>query len=131
MKGVDIMPADVRYKEFPGYLQVTALGQWEEADAKEEMEALREEAEKLGITRLLLDVRNLQAPENQMIRFATGVHIAKIWPPPFKLVALADPGLKDGFTENVAVTRGANFKVVTDEKDAIAWLLEGAHERGN
>lgn len=123
------MPADVRYKEFPGYLLATVLGQWEEADAKEEIEALREEAERLGITRILLDVRSLQAPKDQMIRFATGEHIAKTWPPPFKVVALAYPELKDGFTENVAVTRGANFTVVTDEKDAIAWLMEGANER--
>jgi hypothetical protein len=117
---------EVRYKECPGYLLVKVYGQWEELDAKEEIEALREEANKRGITRLLLDVRSMTAPESQAIRFATGEHIAKIWPPPFKVVALADPELKDGFTENVAVTRGAVFTVVTDEAAAIHWLMKGA-----
>jgi hypothetical protein len=117
------MAIEVRYRECPGYLLVTVYGQWEEFAAKEEIEALREEADRRGITRLLLDVRGMEAPESQAIRFATGEHIAKVWPPPFKVVALANPELKDGFTENVAVTRGAMFTVVTEEHRAIEWLL--------
>jgi hypothetical protein len=117
---------EVRYKECSGYLLVKVYGQWDEFAAKEEIEALREEADLRGITRLLLDVRNMQPPESQMTRLATGEHIAKIWPRPFKVVALADPELIDGFTENVAVSRGALFTVFSEEIAALEWLLEGA-----
>src|SRR6185369_8991963 len=43
------MTLEVRYAERPGYLLVRVCGKWEELDAKEEIEALREEAEKRGI----------------------------------------------------------------------------------
>jgi len=116
------MLLEVRYKEGPGYLLVKVCGKWEELDAKEEIEALRGEAEKRGFTRLFLDVRNMLPPESQMTRTATGGHIAKILTRPFRVVALAEPEMIDGITEYSAVSQGAVFKVFADEKAAIEWL---------
>src|SRR5512138_735324 len=120
-----IMLLEVRYKEGPGYLIVNAYGKWEELDVKEEIEALRGEAEKRGTTRLLLDVRNMLPPESQTTRIATGGYIAKVLPHPFRVVALAEPEMIDGITENSAVSQGASFKVFADEQAAIKWLNDG------
>ena len=117
------MTLEVRYAERPSYLLVRACGKWEELDAIEEIEALREEAEKRGITRLLLDVRNILPPDSQMTRLATGEYIANIFTRPFRVVALAEPEMIDGITENSAVSQGAIFKVFADEKAAIEWLM--------
>jgi len=118
------MALEVRYTERPGYLLVKACGKWEELDVIEEIEALREEAEKRGITRLFLDVRNMLPPESQMTRIATGGCIANIFTRPFRIVALAEPEMIDGITENSAVSQGAIFKVFADEKAATEWLNE-------
>ncbi len=75
------MPMEVRYRANEGYLLVKACGQWDKAEAKEEIEAIRDEANKRGQTRLLLDARDLLPPTSEMTRFYTGVHIAKILPP--------------------------------------------------
>jgi hypothetical protein len=119
------MALDVRYKKLPNYLLVMVHGKWEELDVKEEIEALREEADKAGITRLLLDVRNMLPPDSQMTRLATGGHIAKVLTRPFRVVALAEPEMIDGLTENSAVSQGATFKVFSDTQAAIEWLNDG------
>ena len=39
-----------------------------------------------------------------------------------KTAVLGDGEKMDKFTENVIVNRGGNFKLFTDEQDAINWL---------
>jgi hypothetical protein len=122
------MILEVRYAERPGYLLVRACGKWEELYVIEEIEALREEAEKRGITRLLLDVRNMLPPDSQMTRLATGEYIASVFTRPFRVVALAEPEMIDGITENSAVSKGALFKVFADEEAAIKWLMTDSND---
>ena len=119
------MPMEVHYKEGVGYLIVTVCGQWELGKAKQEMEALRDEANKRGHTRILVDVREMSPQKSDLTRYYTGEYIAKILPYPFRVAAIDSPEFINRFVENVAVNRGAFFAAFSQEKDAIEWLMKG------
>lgn len=119
------MNMEVSYQEGPGYLIIRARGDWLVDDAKRQMEAAREEADKRGLTRLFLDMRELSPPKNELVRFETGKQLARIWGHPFKVAALARPENITGFGETAAVNRGAHFAVFSDEKAALDWLRRG------
>jgi hypothetical protein len=122
------MSIEVHYHDRPGYLYVEAKGQWVLEDARQQIEKAREEADRRGCTRVLVDARELSAPNSELTRFYTGVHIAKVWRRPFKLASLARPEVINKFAENVAVNRGAHYAVFADEQAALDWLLQGAEE---
>jgi hypothetical protein len=119
------MPLEVRYIERAGYLLAKVCGQWEFGEAKQEMEALRDEANKRGHTRILVDVRDMSPQKSDLTRFYTGEYIASIFPYPFRLAVIDEPEFIDRFVENVAVNRGAFFSTFSQEEGAIAWLMKG------
>jgi hypothetical protein len=57
-----------------------------------------------------------------MDRFMAGEAIARLFPSPFKVVALRSDDLMDKFAENVAVNRSANAIVLSDIDEAVRWL---------
>jgi hypothetical protein len=121
------MPMEVQYKEGIGYLIVKVCGQWELGEAKQEMEALRDEANKRGHTRILVDVRDMSPQKSDLSRYYTGEYIAKILPYPFRVAAIDTPEFINRFVENVAVNRGAFFAAFAQEKAAIEWLMKGTN----
>ena len=79
------MTLQTTYLEGPGYLTVEVKGRWEEEDAKQTVEAIRDEANKCGLTRIFLDLSDFLPPTSAMTRFFTGEHIAKHWNNPFRV----------------------------------------------
>ena len=118
------MALDVRYHNETGYLAVEVSGLWEQNDAEQAIEAIRDEADKREQTRLFLDLRNFTPPKSRMTRFFTGEHIAKHWGRPFRVAGLWTPEFYDGFAETVAVNRSATIKVFIEKEKALEWLLK-------
>jgi len=122
---------DIIFHEMSGYLVVEISGSWDLDDAKQQIEAIQNRANQLGIARVLIDCRNLAAPKNTTTRFLTGEHIAKFWRPPIKVAAVGSPGMiSDKFAETVAVNRGAWFSAFLEEEKALRWLMEGSDGLG-
>ena len=124
------MSIELSYRQEPSYLFVELSGTWTTDDAKRAIEAIRSEADKRGLTRLLIDCRKFSKPDTEMTRFFTGEHIALIWGHPFKSVGVVRPEIYNGFAETVAINRGANVKAFFEEEEALEWLLEDSKKPG-
>ncbi len=66
------MTTEAHYSEGIGYLIAEVSGQRQKDDIKQIIENIRDEANRRGLTRLLIDIRNLLPPINDMDRFYTG-----------------------------------------------------------
>lgn len=106
------------------YLRLEIDGEWTVENARDGFEFARAEAQRLGQTRLLFDVRQLIPPRFELVRYRTGELMAEIFGARFKLAFLGRAEGITRFAETVAVNRGARVCVFADEKDAVAWLLE-------
>ena len=121
------MMLPITYDEGPGYLLAEVRGQWDEKDAEQTIDAIRDEAIQRSQTRILLDVCGLVPPRSRMMLFFAGEYIAKVLGHPFKLAALATRELyEDGFAETVAVNRGASILTFFEKEEALEWLLKGS-----
>ena len=96
------------------------------ANARRVIDEVHGEATKRGHVRLLFDLRNWLAPDTELTRFFSGLHLAKALPPPFKVAAFAFPEAINRLGENAAVNRGALFRIFSDEQSALHWLMEGS-----
>ena len=124
------MSIQLSYRQEPSYLFVELSGTWTTDDAKRAIEAIRSEADKRSLKRLLIDCRKFSKPDCEMTRFFTGEHIALIWARPFKSVGVLRPEIYNGFAETVALNRGANVKAFFEEEEALEWLLKDPKKPG-
>lgn len=115
---------DLSFEDTGDYLVVGAKGEWTREGADEGFQHVSQKARSLGRNRILLDVRELSAPQYEMDRFEAGEAIANLFPPPFKVVAVRTVEKMSKFAENVAVNRGAHAIVLTDIDEAVRWLTE-------
>lgn len=106
------------------HIAAVVTGQWTTDRAKDGIEFIAEEARKHKVTRILIDLFKLTPPKGEMTRFYTGVHMAELWRYPLRVALIAPAEKYNRFAENVAVNRGANIKVFTDEQEAMNWLLK-------
>ena len=116
------MKLDLSFENTGDYLHVRVRGEWKRQEIMAGIQNVAERAQKAGQTRILLDIRELSAPRNELDRFMAGEAIAKFFHSPFKIVAVRSVDLMDKFAENVAVNRGANFIVLSDFDEAVLWL---------
>jgi hypothetical protein len=113
---------DLSFEDTGIYLHVRVRGDWTRKEIIAGIQNVAERAQSVGQTRVLLDIRELSSPKNEMDRFMAGEAIARLFPSPFKVVALWSDDLMDKFAENVAVNRGANAIVLSDIDEAVRWL---------
>lgn len=78
-------------------------------------------AEQAGQTRILLNALALPSP-SRAERYHVGEVMAEIFPGGYRIALAFPPQLINGFSENVAVNRGASMRVTGDEASAFAWL---------
>jgi len=113
---------DLSFEDTGDYLHVRVRGDWTRQEIMAGIQNVAERVQSVGQTRVLLDIRELSSPKNEMDRFMAGEAIARLFPSPFKVVALRSKDLMDKFAENVAVNRGANAMVLSDIDEAVRWL---------
>ena len=122
------MSFKLSYRQEPKYLFVKISGQWTARSAEEAVEAVHDEAQKRGLTRLLIDTSEISQPDSELTRFRTGEYWAKILGPPFKGSFVITPDLYNGFAETVALNRGAVVATFFEEPAAVDWLLQQSGE---
>ena len=119
------MKASAEYFDESGYLRIRVLVSWTEANATRVIDEAHDEATKRGHVRLLFDLTKWLAPDMELTRFFSGLHLAKALDPPFKVAAFGVREAITRFGEDAAVNRGALFRVFSDEQSALRWLMEG------
>jgi hypothetical protein len=124
------MKASAEYFDKSGYLLIKVLVSWTEANATQVIDEAHDEATKGGHVRLLFDLRNWLAPDMELTRFFSGLHLARALDPPFKVAAFGFPEAITRFGEDAAVNRGAQFRIFSDEQSALRWLMEGYRDVG-
>lgn len=112
-------------EERDGYLHISVTGSWDLPGGRRLIDFVARAAREHGVTRVLVDGRSTDSVPSDVDRYdmgrlvaseLSGIRLALLYPAP-KTNKLA---------ENVAVNRGAMFRVLDDEEAAVGWLLEGA-----
>jgi len=106
------------------YARITADPPWTSERALQIIQEARMVAARLDTGRILFDLRRWDSPSSQMVRYDSGVFVAQLLNLPYRIAALANEEVVNYFGETVAVNRGADLRVFTDEAAALAWLLE-------
>ena len=112
----------IEYKTTSDFLLVTFNGLWTKDDMETSVKEIGIEAEKLKAKRILLNLRDLSSPLSEMNRFYAGELLASVLGK-YKIAGFAQTEKINRFGENVAVNRGARFKMFANEPDAIDWLI--------
>jgi hypothetical protein len=99
-------------------------GNWTIQDFQLAIKDISETCQEVGHTNILIDFRNMVLPLGIMYHFDAAISISELLRPPMRVVALSGLNKLDPFMEDVAVNRGANFRIQSDEAKAIEWLLE-------
>lgn len=118
------MSIELKFKKLEAYLFVEAGGPFTNSSVKQAIKAVRDKADALECTRILIDARKVSEPDGQLTRYYTGEYFAEFLPQPFKVALIKRHDDTDRFTETVAVNRGANYWVFSDEETAIQWLAK-------
>src|SRR5262245_58390381 len=105
------MSISLSYRQEPNYLVVDVSGEWTTANAAEAITAIHKEADTRGLTRLLIDIRELSKPATEMTRFFTGEYWAEVFHYDYKAAFVMRREFYNGFAENVAANRGALLDV--------------------
>ena len=106
------------------YLLFKFTGMYSLTEAEELVKKMHGQCLERKFDKLLADITEIEGVIPNMDRFSIGESIAEVFKHNFKSALLAKKDLINYFTENVAVNRGARFKIFSDEAEAIAWLME-------
>jgi hypothetical protein len=108
-----------------GCAVVRAEGDWEMADAMRTLRALIDTCRREGITRVLIDTRDVVDDVPILDRSDVGKTMASTADGPpiaFAVVCRAERVTPERFLELVANNRGGTVKVVTDPGEGFLWL---------
>src|SRR6476661_11098488 len=101
----------IDYSNNPDFLTVHIQGQWTTSEALQSIDNVKLMAERSGRTKLLFDLKDLGQPNDEMVRYNTGLKIAQTLVR-FKIACLLLPENTNYFGETVATNRGVNLKVL-------------------
>ena len=104
-------------------LLVVCKGEWIPDGVTRMLEGVREKTLALNQSRVLLDWRGVSKPEKNYYRIRGGVEVAEIVPRHVRLAVVYHQALINKLAENVAVNRGAGFRVCGDWDEAMGWLF--------
>ena len=116
------MRLELLFDQADGYLLARVQGKWTTDNVKRAIEEVSAEIRKSGYARLLVDARELSAPQHEYDRFLAGVHIANALRG-IDIAVLYPAELINKFVENVASNRGARLLVGSELDEALEWLL--------
>ena len=110
------------FQLYPEYLRVKLSGEF--PARIDVFEAIRDQAQERGRSRIFVDLLEVDIPPSNLDRFWAGKTLADVFQHRFKIVALARQDEINRTGENAAVNRGARFLVTADEEEALRWLLD-------
>ena len=114
---------EISIAQADGFVRITLSGEFPRGGRRDLMLAIREAADALGATHLLVDARRMPPPLSELDRHYAGVAVAEVLGGRFRVAVLFPGEQINKFAENTAVNRGAQMLVTADEAAAMAWLL--------
>jgi hypothetical protein len=116
------MKIQLSFKVFDDYLKIHLSGENLYPEINEILMTIKRLSEENNRTRILVDAWDL--PDiSDMEKFYIGEQGAKMFGHKIKIAMLRKPKHINKFTENVAVNRGGLLYIVSNEQEAIDWLL--------
>lgn len=113
----------ISFEVFDNYLKINLSGEYLFSEAQDILINMNKLAAENKRTRILLDARDLLLDPSVMEKFNMGELGVKIFGTKIKIALLRKPDHIDKFMENVAVNRGGNLYIVSNEQEALDWLL--------
>lgn len=117
------MKTHISFQAHAEHLQVVLHGAFPSTTFRELLLSIRNEADRSGHTRILVDAFGLPAPDSDLYRFWIGEAVADIFKSDYRFAVACRPEFINKFVENVAVNRGSQVLVVGDEHEALHWLM--------
>ncbi len=108
--------------EGPGFVRITVSGPSTAARLHRALDRVVAESEARGITRVLVDGREVLPPILTADKFDVGVAAGHALGSKIRLAVLGSPATVDHFFATVARSRGAIVLAFTDESIAVKWL---------
>lgn len=105
-----------------GRVRIDASGRWELDGIYAVIHSVREEAERAGLDRALVDLRKVDGPIPDLERFFAGERVAAVIGARVRVAVLARGVDINKLGENTAVNRGARMLVTPDEREAETFL---------
>jgi hypothetical protein len=116
------MKIQLSFKVFDDYLKIHLSGEYLHSEINQILMTIKKLSEENNRTRILVDAWDLPDMPD-MEKFGIGKLGAEMFGPKIKVAMLRKPEHINKFTENVAVNRGGILYIVSDEQEAIRWLL--------
>ena len=115
---------EISFEKKEDYIHFKITGELYDSDDFHKMKDMCDITRQHGYSKILVDVRDFNYFLSTLKRFNISEYWVKISIESdyIKTAVLGDGEKMDKFTENVIVNRGGNFKLFTDEQDAINWL---------
>ena len=110
------------FKVFDDYLKIHLSGEYLHSEINEILMTIKKLSEENNRSRIFVDAWDFpDIPD--MKKFYIGELGAKMFGSTIKIAMLRKSEHINKFTENVAVNRGGILYIVSDEQEAIRWLL--------
>jgi len=107
----------------PEFLRVTASGEYSLDDLYSLVEKMRAEADKSIQHSVLVDARGIFGEMSDADQFFAGRKVAEMFGSRIKVAVIRNDQTETKLGEAVAVSRGARFRMVDSEEEALNWLL--------
>ncbi|HUN55589.1 MAG TPA: hypothetical protein VMU29_10580 [Smithella sp.] len=116
------MKIELSFKVFDNYLKIHISGGNPYPEIHEILMHIKRLAEENDRTRIFINAWDLSDVPD-MEKFYIGEQGAKMFGNKIKFALLRKPEHINKFTENVVVNRGGRLFIVSDEQEALRWLL--------
>jgi hypothetical protein len=118
------MSLEIRTSTTDEYLMLKVSGPYNLTEFKSLILLMRVKAAEFGHIRVLADLRGVEQDVPGYDRFILGEYYAKEIRYKLKMAVVGPPERITGFFEDVAVNRGGNVRIFSDEQSALRWLKE-------
>ena len=103
-------------------LSIKAVGPYSLANLQELFDRVKEEGEKCGCRRVILDLTGVTGDIPVIDMLVLGEHCARVWKSALNIAIVSPEGGLDKFFENVGQNRGVQLAVVPNQAAAVKWL---------
>jgi MFS superfamily sulfate permease-like transporter len=116
------MSLEMQVQEVNGYLSLRAEGRYSFANLSGLFDRVKAESEKRAHHGVILDISKIAGIIPLVDMFRLAEQCSEIWKRSFRIALISPEVGAFNFFEDVARNRGAQLKVVPDQKAAIEWL---------
>ena len=115
---------EISFEKKEGYIHFKIIGYYDDIKDFDKIKELGDIPKKHGYSTILVDVRDFNYNFNTLKRFQLSEYWVKICRELgfIKTAIIGKQEKMDKLSENVVINRGFDFRLFTDEKEAIDWL---------